>query len=1558
MEVNVRNEQCRNEAFSSKDKISILARLMNDLPMQSNPELYRQWIQLYNSINDDFAAALEKSSVHGKEEVINKLNIALQSVDVLREHEEVIGDTVIGFLGSDLKIFSEIFNIDQSDIQLTFPPENLSIPSVWTHEEQKEVYAENIYDAQVPISIEEMNLLFKNLDNTRIDSLVRFFYVCEPVIPENITVISFPPELKELTAINEALLEKVDIFVTVWDGKVTKEKDLLERFIKYTERNGALFFIAVKDEKFLKSSYREVIQLLHLSPSQSMLAEKKKGQINIQVGSVTVRLATIKALNNELYDIYEKNESRKNYSLKDEMEAVLLDISKEYEQKEWAARKQGRWIAEDLVFLADSDIKTKKRIEKENFSFAVSNQRKKDKDEFNYLNRIMQKVLNDAGELEDKFDQIAQKSLTDNQLIKPRERTLSTWYTIVLRAVDAYTYSNNNKYIKIAKDYLNKLQRNDYKSTYILQMLIDKSLDHKISEENIERLKKEKDKSYIISVSKMRLAKELGIQDEEFAKIAKQFNADDKNIVYYCEGNEHWKNQQYEEALNCYRSAWLLGNLNAREKYFSLKNDDFLKINSVQEVFSERDFVTGKNFAQNGDYDKALIWYQKAAELGNKEAMASLADCYFNGRGVCQNIKEGIKWYEKAANAGNADAMFTLGNYYNSQRVGADAKKTAFMWLRKAAELNHEEAMLSLASSYYFGKGIKQDRPEALKWLERAANIGNEKAITTLYTISRKGEISVEDSKQLLELYKKAADIGIVDAMYSLGQKYYLGQGVEKNPETALDWLKKAADLEDSNAMCMLGNIYFSGEEVTQDYENAWKWYKDAASFGNGEAVLALYKMLAEDLYEANDEETAELRQKAADLGNAEAMYNLGEMYYFEQDSEKAIIWYKKAAEVGNINAINDLYYMYSNGDGVKSDYKEAIHWCEKGAELGDIDAMVEVGNAYRDGHGVQQDYTKAIRWYEEAYNRGNTDVIITISDCYYRSKAIIHSNDDAIKWHKKAAELGNTDAMIALGDILRCGEGCSVDYEKAVQWYQQAIKLGNNKALCVLGLMYKNGQGVEKNDELALQKFHEAAELGDPIAMVELANYYRNGKRLEKDSESMKWYHRAADLGNKEAINELYIYYTEKATPKNQTDIIEWSKKAAESNNSDAMVRLGNAYRLGLGLNKDNAEAIKCYLKAAGLGNQEAMLILGKSYSDGQGVDQNFSESIKWYQSAAELGNGEAVNSLCSIIISNPKLVKEPEKFVKWYQNAALLGNDKAIYLLGEAYRLGSGVAQDNTEAVRWFKQAEALGNTKALYMLGEAYLTGQGVVQNSTEAMKYYQRSANLGNCEAMNRLAEMHYVGNGTAQNYDKAIYWYQKSIELGNDIAKQKLSLIYIDAARNFENADAFEAAKKWYQMALDLGYTDAKIDILRIADRLNAKVYNNIEKEEKDVYEEFDEVEEAPEYKCPVCGNTLAEDDTFCDNCGNKIKIANRKVEIVKDNYRCPVCGNSLEEWDAFCDNCGLKLVIKCPRCRHDIRLLKNKTCAYCGFKITYCPNCHDIIYEGQSYCTKCGNKIE
>jgi TPR repeat protein len=58
---------------------------------------------------------------------------------------------------------------------------------------------------------------------------------------------------------------------------------------------------------------------------------------------------------------------------------------------------------------------------------------------------------------------------------------------------------------------------------------------------------------------------------------------------------------------------------------------------------------------------EAVIWFQKAAELGQREAMLNYGVCLFNGDGIETNTKEAVIWYRKAAQLGDIDAMFIYG---------------------------------------------------------------------------------------------------------------------------------------------------------------------------------------------------------------------------------------------------------------------------------------------------------------------------------------------------------------------------------------------------------------------------------------------------------------------------------------------------------------------------------------------------------------------------------------------------------------------------------------------------------------------------------------------------------------------------------------------------------------------------------------------------------------------------------------------------------------------------------------------------------------------------------
>ena len=61
-----------------------------------------------------------------------------------------------------------------------------------------------------------------------------------------------------------------------------------------------------------------------------------------------------------------------------------------------------------------------------------------------------------------------------------------------------------------------------------------------------------------------------------------------------------------------------------------------------------------------GDYAKAVVLWNIAADMGNASAMHSLGTCYATGNGVTKDFAKAIEWYKKAIANGDEDAKKNL----------------------------------------------------------------------------------------------------------------------------------------------------------------------------------------------------------------------------------------------------------------------------------------------------------------------------------------------------------------------------------------------------------------------------------------------------------------------------------------------------------------------------------------------------------------------------------------------------------------------------------------------------------------------------------------------------------------------------------------------------------------------------------------------------------------------------------------------------------------------------------------------------------------------------------
>ena len=177
--------------------------------------------------------------------------------------------------------------------------------------------------------------------------------------------------------------------------------------------------------------------------------------------------------------------------------------------------------------------------------------------------------------------------------------------------------------------------------------------------------------------------------------------------------------------------------------------------------------------------------------------------------------------------------------------------------------------------------------------------------------------------------------LGTLNAPYSLAREF---------SQEEIKRLIQTAEKGDVKAQVGIGLLYDLGGSA-QNYTEAAKWYR-----------------------------------KAAEQGNAQAQYLLGELFRhgngIDQNPAKAVEFYHKAAENGHIEAQAALGGMYLLGAGIDQNYTEAAKWIQKAAEKGNAVAQFWLCRMFFDGLGVSQDLVKALMWANLAATEGFDEAI------------------------------------------------------------------------------------------------------------------------------------------------------------------------------------------------------------------------------------------------------------------------------------------------------------------------------------------------------------------------------------------------------------------------------------------------------------------------------------------------------------------------------------------------------------------------------------------------------
>jgi len=607
----------------------------------------------------------------------------------------------------------------------------------------------------------------------------------------------------------------------------------------------------------------------------------------------------------------------------------------------------------------------------------------------------------------------------------------------------------------------------------------------------------------------------------------------------------------------------------------------------------------------------------------------------------------------KDARIGDPAAQYDVALMYaTGVGVGKNVSQ-AFAWTKSAAEKGHTAAQYLLGSAYGGGLGTPKDEQKALLWFIKAYEHGNEKAPLKLARL-----FAAAQSTLSFQFALESAEKGLAEAQLTVAEGYLSAVGVPKDTRLALLWYQRAAEQGLPAAQYALAQAHEQGVGVAADVALARQWYREAAGHGHPGAQLALDRLDAAGqgrMGKSAKSRAGSRERRAVDTrwaayaahGRPDDIYHLGLMYELgasvEKNAKQAKVWYKKAAELGHAQAQFALACSFE-----PSERAQAAAWFGKAAEQGHADAQYALADLQFHGLGVAKDVLSALSGYAQAAEQGNCQAQYAIGKLLQSD-----TGDVAFAAIARAAVGGQADAQCAMGDRYKQGLGVAQNWFEACRWYQMAAEQDNAVAQCALAACYAEGKGVKKDLAHAFAWFEKAAAHNVPLAQWNLGEMYATGlPGIDPDPKKATLLcKRAANAGFAPASATLGALF---AKANKHERAVHWWTLAADQGDLEALFNLGQAYRLGLGVGKDEARAFECLLKAAQGGVAVAQSRIGLAYATGEGAALDPIEASKWFQLAALRGDKAAManRDRASKAMSPAQLAEADRRVQEWLRS------------------------------------------------------------------------------------------------------------------------------------------------------------------------------------------------------------------------------------------------------------------------------------------------------------------
>ncbi|MBO4568524.1 MAG: sel1 repeat family protein, partial [Candidatus Methanomethylophilaceae archaeon] len=238
------------------------------------------------------------------------------------------------------------------------------------------------------------------------------------------------------------------------------------------------------------------------------------------------------------------------------------------------------------------------------------------------------------------------------------------------------------------------------------------------------------------------------------------------------------------------------------------------------------------------------------------------------------------------------------------------------------------------------------------------------------------------------------------------------------------------------------------------------------------------------------------------------------------------------------------------------------------------------------------KDFGSYLRMLELAAEAGHHKSISTLGDLYHSGRRVERDDEKAFGWYLKGALDGDPACQYAVACMYRDGDGTAKDEKEAERWFRIHSRAVIAQYQTAVSETVRSRPAVKCDPDALLEK---AAASYNHKAMSQLASVYKSGGSGVPDKEKAKAaYLEAGRYPGMASIALADMYYEGTLFEQDYGKAVELYLKSLYLLDGTRDYRLYLMFSKGLGVKKDEAEALKYLKMAASKGNKDALVASG----------------------------------------------------------------------------------------------------------------------------------------------------------------------------------------------------------------------------------------------------------------------------------------------------------------------------------------------------------------------------